>query len=213
MLGAGGDLLESILSAVNSLETVLGGLAAFFSWLAGTAWSRRFTLRKKRAMRVSQRIGNILGVQELLTEVAVSVDCQRAAILVAENGSHWFPAYATVIYEVVLTDEIRGIKHECQRVPLDRSYRAKIGAAVNTTSDFEVVLASKLPGGNLKDFYTVARIIYSAVVPLLRSHCDDWAVYLSCNYQTAEKLTEEQRARIRRGAAAIRVELRKHLPE
>jgi len=204
---------DDIRKAAEAASAAVAFITAVAGSVAGSAWVQRYKSRRRRATRISKRIANVTEIYEALVAVGVNFGCARVVMLVAENGSNLFPSYGTVVYEVILSQELRPRKHQWQRTVLDRGYKHKIGAAVNTDRDFEVVRTKLLPKGILKDVYTADGIGSSVIVPLLRSHCDDWAVYLSINLFTDNGLTSAQQLATRTGAARLRTKLRRHIPE
>lgn len=181
--------------------------------LLSSAWVRKYRVREKRCGRVSRRLREIPEIHAVLNDIGLSVRCSRVWLLVAENGSNIFPSYITIISEIRFNAKLEPRAKFFQRVAIDKAYKMKIGAAVNTPRDYEIVKTEELPTGLLKDIYRVDGVQQTIIAPILRSHCDDWAIYLSIGMPEDIEPNPLERVVLRDGGTRLRETIRSRLPE
>ena len=200
--------LEAIFKTVAAAVAAAGSIAGA---LAGSAWYAKLKKRRRQANYVSTRVKALSELFQPLNELTLAVGACRGLLIVAENGSKFFPTYITVTWQVrtkPCADRLEG----WDRYKVDASYEAKIGRAAMSAQDFELITTEELPSGSLRDSYEADCIIGTIICPILKSQVDEWAVYASLNLADIPNIDVRARDQIRTHVMTLRRILRDSTP-
>lgn len=206
------EIIERIKVVSEAAAAATAAVVAIMGLFGGGAWVSKFRARRRRAITVAERVRACSAINNPLNTIALSVGATRAVILVAENGSKYFPSYVTIVQQFILEKGVSDRMAEWQRRRVDWTYDTKIGRFAMGADEYAVIKASEIPIGQLRDMYEADGIVATIVIPLLKSHVDDWSVYASISCRHIPKITATERDAIRNFAYKARTILRAALP-